>query len=309
MKGISSFLTASNLANLTIRNPATPRQERDSAHSNASPLVRIATALDEQFGGNLVEQARDADNVIRQLESTKDNAREARKARAKEKLEQIKAQLKMLRLLALDPEAMARQIKQLSRMLAAAVREYASAGGTNAGVSAPDPAMMTATQTDVAQTDLAQTELAQADLAQAGTAPTGSISTDGTTSTNTESDPTVTTEAASASQGAVDSQDRSDAENEAATDAAAPTPFDIPNKAHGAVSGVDKDKEEFMRDVRFIKSMLKSLIEQARRKMENDPGAENDLKESEKALKTVETLLNDMAADTTLPTPTVNVVA
>ena len=280
MKGISSFLTAGNLANLTIRNPATPRSERESALSAASPLIRLAATLEEHVGGNLVDQARDAQNVITQLQSTKDSAKEARKARAKEKLEQIKAQLKMLRLLALNPEAMARQIKQLSRMLAAAVREYASAGGTDASASATTMATMAAVPTDSG---------GSADTATAVSA----------------TEPTATDSASAGAQGTTVPQ----TPTEEAIEAEPPTPFETRSPAAGTAKGGDKDKEEFMRDVRFIKSMLKNLIEQARRKSENDPGAENDLKESERALKKVDTLLNDMATETISPSPTVNVVA
>ena len=294
MRGISSFLTAGNLANLTIRNPATPRSERESTLSSASPLIRLATALEEQVGGNLVEQARDADNIISQLQSTKDNAKEARKARAKQKLEQIKAQLKMLRLLALNPEALARQIKQLSRMLAAAVREYASAGGTDAGVAAPNTAMMSAA---------AQTNAAQTDAGPTDTVPT--------TEAVSNASSTIASTEATATDGAVSTTEEDGPQNpsDAALQTEPVSPFETHGTPPSAAKGGDKDKEEFMRDVRFIKSMLKGLIEQARRKMENDPGAENDLKESEKALKKVETLLNDMAVDTTSPMPSVNIVA
>ncbi|MEP0068763.1 hypothetical protein [Pyruvatibacter sp.] len=98
-----------------------------------------------------------------QLESLKrqSDPSEARKARAQEKIDQIKKQLEALRMLAnIDPEAAARQAARLSRELASAVREYASAGGdtgalTGASGSTASPGAQSSAGSEAASGDAA----------------------------------------------------------------------------------------------------------------------------------------------------------
>ena len=78
----------------------------------------------------------DAGQVIAQLRSGKSKAAQSRKAAAVEKIKRIKEEIKMLMAMGGDPKMIARQIARLSKDLAAAAREYASAGRA----SSPDNA-------------------------------------------------------------------------------------------------------------------------------------------------------------------------
>ena len=90
-----------------------------------------------------------------------------------QKIEEIKKQLEALRVLAaVNPEAAARQAARLSRELATAVKEYASAGGVtssltgteapsidDAGAPAPADAQATRTATEAATETTAATDV------------------------------------------------------------------------------------------------------------------------------------------------------
>lgn len=83
--------------------------------------------------------------TIAQLQSSRSDVSAERKEAARQKIEQLKAKIQALRMMAAaDPKAAARQAAQLGRELAAATKEYASAGG-----SATETAAVSASGTEV----------------------------------------------------------------------------------------------------------------------------------------------------------------
>lgn len=83
--------------------------------------------------------------VLQQMYRNRTDAAQARKDAARKRIEQIKEQLRSLRMMGLDAKTMARMAARLARDLAAAVR---SAGGGDAGVpAATGPQTMTGAAT------------------------------------------------------------------------------------------------------------------------------------------------------------------
>lgn len=81
----------------------------------------------------------DARAAVESLKQRTSSASEEAKAAAKKKIEQIKARLQMLQMAMIgDPKGAARMAAALARELGAAVKEYAAAGGSTAGLGAPE---------------------------------------------------------------------------------------------------------------------------------------------------------------------------
>ncbi|PQZ76437.1 MULTISPECIES: hypothetical protein [unclassified Brevundimonas] len=77
----------------------------------------------------------DARAAVESLKQRTSNASEEKKAAAKKKIEQIKARLQMLQMAMIgDPRGAARMAAALARELGAAVKAYAAAGGSTAGL-------------------------------------------------------------------------------------------------------------------------------------------------------------------------------
>lgn len=84
---------------------------------------------------------REARAAAETLKARSSEASEERKAAARQKIEQLKARLQMLRSMAgIDPKGTARLAAQIARELGAAVKAYAAAGGSPSGVSPTAPA-------------------------------------------------------------------------------------------------------------------------------------------------------------------------
>ena len=80
-------------------------------------------------------KVKDARAALETLKQRKTSADEDQKAAAKQKIEQLKARIRMMRMtMPADPKAAARMASQLARELGAAVKAYAAAGGSTAGM-------------------------------------------------------------------------------------------------------------------------------------------------------------------------------
>ncbi|WP_376859483.1 hypothetical protein [Brevundimonas sp. GCM10030266] len=102
-----------------------------------TPLRASADARQEKLAAQQSAKLREAQTASETLKSRSSEASEERKAAARQKIEQLKARLQMLRsMVGVDPEGIARIAAQLARELGAAVKAYASAGGNTAGMSA-----------------------------------------------------------------------------------------------------------------------------------------------------------------------------
>lgn len=103
-----------------------------------------ATAREQRQQALADAKLNDARAAVESLKARTSNAAEEKKAAAKKKIEQIKARLQMLQMAMIgDPKGAARMAAQLAKELGAAVKAYASAGGSTAGLGAVSSAPAT----------------------------------------------------------------------------------------------------------------------------------------------------------------------
>lgn len=218
---------------------------------------------------------------------------EARKARAKQKIEEIKKQLEALRVLAaVNPEAAARQAARLSRELATAVKEYASAGGDtssltgteapsidDAGATAPADAQATGTATETTTATDAATDVSAAtpDTAAADQttgndtpeAPGTEQQGEATRTSGETSDETPGTEDTHPDRARAEAYQSLAAEQQKSLDAA-------------------KSEDEFVNTIRQLKAELESLIKRGQDAQEDEAGAPRNGEENRRALRALE---------------------
>jgi hypothetical protein len=92
-------------------------------------LEALAQTLD--LPQDVLDRRRKADESLLQLQAAQRSMVSDRKAAAKQKLDQAKAKLQMLRMFAADPKAMARQAKQIAQEIREAARAYGAAGAVD----------------------------------------------------------------------------------------------------------------------------------------------------------------------------------
>lgn len=93
----------------------------------AAPLTAPPSPIDDARKQRDADKARNAQQALETLKRSKSNVKDDMKARAREKLEALKARLQRMRMMGATP----RQIAQLARELGAAVKAYAAAGGSS----------------------------------------------------------------------------------------------------------------------------------------------------------------------------------
>ena len=104
---------------------------------STAPTTPSTSALDA-MRQRQEARAKDALTALQTLKSQKSSDNEEKKAAARKKVEDLKARIRSLRMTMVgNPEAMAKMAAQLARELGAAVKAYAAAGGSPAGMSAP----------------------------------------------------------------------------------------------------------------------------------------------------------------------------
>lgn len=101
----------------------------------ASVKAEGTTAREERQQARADARLNDARAAVESLKQRTSKASEEQKAVAKKKIEQIKARLQMLQMAMIgDPKGAARMAAQLAKELGAAVKAYAAAGGSAAGL-------------------------------------------------------------------------------------------------------------------------------------------------------------------------------
>lgn len=116
-----------------LKNTALKSAAQEGQTQAGSPMQGLLDKLSPEKAGELKKKLEESQDLLKKLESGRSDMSEERKAAAAEKVRQIKEKLKVIRMLAtVNPEAAARQAAQLSRELAAAVKEYAGASGGSA---------------------------------------------------------------------------------------------------------------------------------------------------------------------------------
>lgn len=240
------------------------------------PMLAALERADPENADELRRKADEADSLIQQVKGAYDDANEQRKANAWAKIERIKAELKMLRLLAaVNPKAAARRAAQLSRELAAAVKEYNLAGGTGAGGNVTASALT----------------LAPAQGAQAGGDGTSGAADGSSVAIPSAADvqPTLAGDAsggAIADNGAANGDDNGDDGGNDKTRKAFQAHYDARQKSFDAAHA----DREFARAVEEIKNALKRILELVRKKLreKDDSSADQAIRDGERALNAVE---------------------
>ncbi|GGD20235.1 hypothetical protein GTQ45_03575 [Pyruvatibacter mobilis] len=218
---------------------------------------------------------------------------EARKARAKQKIEEIKKQLEALRVLAaVNPEAAARQAARLSRELATAVKEYASAGGDtssltgteapsidDAGATAPADAQATRTATETA------TETTTATDAPAATPDTAAA--DQTTGNDTPEAPGTEQQGEAAGTSGETSDETPGTEDTHPDRARAEAYQSLAAEQQKSLDAA-KSEDEFVNTIRQLKAELESLIKRGQDTQEDEAGAPRNGEENRRALRALE---------------------
>ena len=111
------------------------KESGKNAVTEANPLITALEKENPEKADELKKKLEESQNLLNSLESSKQDINEERKAAAAEKVANIKKKLEALRLLvAVNPEAAARQAKQLSNELKQAVQEYASGSRAANGI-------------------------------------------------------------------------------------------------------------------------------------------------------------------------------
>ena len=222
---------------------------------------------------------------------------EARKARARQKIEEIKKQLEALRVLAaVNPEAAARQAARLSRELATAVKEYASAGGDtssltgteapnidDAGATAPADAQATRTATETATETTTSTDAAT-DVS-AGTPDTAAA--DQTTGNDTPEAPGTEQQGEAAGTSGETSEETPGTEDTHPDRAGAEAYQSLAAEQQKSLDAA-KSEDEFVNTIRQLKAELESLIKRGQDAQEDEAGAPRNGEENRRALRALE---------------------
>jgi len=314
-------------------NAQTDAPDKRSGEDDNS-LLGILKKLDPEKAESLKEKLDEAKEVQARLDSVKESASEQRKAAAAEKIARIKAQIKALQLLAsANPDAAARLAARLARELAAAVKDYAAAGGQNAANVGG------AGGTSVSTQAAAQTS---ADTAAGAAGAAGGVAA-GAEGAAQGSQGADTTVVQSATQAEVQAKAVAAQENQSyagATLKSGDKADGTPNsgqkqsqtvEAKGDTSGRDgqgnsilervqaqlregaeafgaaKADQEFANEVCRLKTALKGIIETAKKalanKAETDPASAAAIKEVAKAFEEIDQVLAEIPA---VPLPAVS---
>ncbi len=227
-----------------------------------------------------LEEAR---NALRSLSKPPNQAAEDRKAMARQKIEQLKARIRMLQMsAAMDPKGVAKLVAQLARELGAAVKAYASAGGSTADLGAiPTAATPSA---DAAGADDAATATAEAATAEAATAEAATAEA---ASAETAAEEKVGDEAASASsdQAAAEGQEQAADPYRRLIDEVNARGLEMTRR--GSEGEADR---EFMTQVKGMASALKAIMRQAQNRAKGEGGdvSSADAREGDKAMADLE---------------------
>lgn len=284
-------------------------RKKEESSGQTDPLLAALEELDPDKANDLKKKLEGAQSLLQQLESSKTDMSEQRRAAAAQKVAQIKEKLKALHLLAaVNPEAAARQAAQLSRELSQATKEYASASG---GANTAD------LQSGVSGMNVVAAVQAE------GTVEAGSVASPEAAVAG-EGDNTEVVEIAAAN-GLVLPEDES-SEKTAELEAAGRQVQGDPELIRQSLEDIKKQKEEdkeafreqlqahvakineaaglvradqeFANDVKALKAALKSIIESAKKKLAEKEGsaAEQDIKSAENALREVDRSLGDITS-------------
>lgn len=241
----------------------------------------------------LEKQLNDNKEVIAQLRNSKVYGAQLKKAAAAEKLKRIKAEIQMLKTMGGDPKIVAKQIARLAKELAAAVREYVSAGGT----TSPDQTASADTATSASGNNVAALNTVASGATDSGTAVSASVAAtagSGEKSAPEEKDKKVdvatkgqdsaatTTTGAALAEGARQYQE---AQRQKFKDDLREQGAKIIKKTLEAIAD-----REFANDVSIVAARLKALAKLVKQRLQKagDHKADQDIKQTDQSLAEVE---------------------
>ena len=280
------------------------------ASAPTEPLISVLEQSDPEKAAALRKKLEEAKGILDRIKSAKVDFDEQRKAAAQEKIQRIKEQLKMLRMLAaVNPEAAARRAAQLSRELSAAVKEYAGAGGGAgaglaagvgaAGIGMPAEGMTGGTAVAAAGAAVAP-ESGGNSVTEAPAAVPEAGALEGPSASPDAAEPSAPPMAVGLTDD-VPSQgmhtDEQSGEGAEAGEGSLRERVQEQVAEANRTFAADRADQDFARDVREIKNALKAILEAAKRKLEQegDPSADQDIKDAEKALNDVDRTLAQMS--------------
>lgn len=295
----SGFNTSSSISTQHFTKRAAQPADTQAAASSSRTSTQPDKADPYAALISFINQWKDAQQAIKRTIAATQDIGQSRKAMAAEVVRRLKEQLRiMMSMMAgMDPKAKARLIAQMSRELAAAVREYAAASGGGA-------------QGNVSMT---------AD--NAGAQNDNAASSGGEQSTNA---------GAAAATSETSPGDTPEASAEGAVPAAITTPAASPSETTGSPRKVGelvrgqlaeysqnsgspdaKADQEFAMEVRKLAAMLKALAKQSEVRAQKNPekSTKRETASTNDALKEVESSLASIASANTAVTISISVVA
>jgi hypothetical protein len=226
-----------------------------AAQPRSTGTGSTATAAASKADEIAARKLQEAKNAVAVLATVKGKSNDAEKARAAQKVKELKARLQALKMLyAGDPKKLARAAAQIARELGAAVKSYTSAGG-DAG--------------DLAGTD-----------ASAPAGSEGAVADKG--AEGSESGPASAEGAETPAHEAAE-EDKADAK----PDSAAPGLAKADDGKSAAQSARDKADDEFKNEARALARELKAALRRGHAKGPD----EDDRRSAEQALATVDQTL------------------
>lgn len=243
--------------------------------SSLTPLTSASATSQEAAQRRKAAKAKEAMATLDTLREQRSSASEEKKAAARKKVDDLKARIRALQMTAVgNPEAMARMAAQLARELGAAVKAYAAAGGSSAGLGGASAA-----------------------------APQGDTGETGDAAPNEASAEPTVTDAEASSGDLAETERRADGADKSAATRNDPYRQVIERQkaqaAEQARQSADKQADsKFASDAKGLIGRLKAILHQAAEpaKRDGDRTASTEQRTAEKAVTEVEQALGDMEA-------------
>jgi len=201
------------------------------------------------------------ERLARQAKNAVDSMKSSRKGDAKKRIEQIKEQIKALRMSGGDPKQIARQIARLARELREAVKEYAAAGaGASAAANPVEGGAPVAAAEGAAPTEAPNPEATAAMVAPNGAAGTAKPDSGEQANADDASAPTGLTSEAPGAEESADGSDTEQPDRELRSLTGAEQRADEAKRA-----AEKKADEDTIRDAKLLAQQLKAMLERAKR--------------------------------------------
>ena len=272
------------------------------ADKNHNPLLDILEKAGAENVDELREKFKKSQALVDKLSQSSEDAKKRKKAEAAQKVEELKKKIQQLKLFAaLNPKAAAKQIKALAKELKAAVKQYseASDGEGGAGVNANVNVSVTSVSVEgqvSAEGEGAQAQQAaqnaEADIAGGEGEVIGEEKGNGEGQVSGEQGKPGENDEQKTEQELIaeEIEKRKEARAQEARQR-----YDAQIQQAKLVAANGKEDEEFLKAVEEVKRALESLLEMAKRQLEqeNDAFAASDVKDAEKALEEVEEIMSE----------------